>query len=182
MERYLKQIDHQEEPGVDANVLHLSLSHREQIDRHNGSRSIANHGCEAAQEAKDCRIPPAVHPSILFAKDLAPDHHNESQSQGPSHKLTELPHRHHFVHCNGHKEADYGRGQQFDHHAPIRYALIIDHGNNVRHTEHGQDDSRRLLGTKSQSHIGDNEKHKTLNASLRHAYAQSGKGEHSPLR
>ena len=73
LERNLHYIDNQEEPGVNADVFHLLLSHREQINRHYRSGSIANHRGETAEQSEEGRIPPFMHPSVSLICDALKD-------------------------------------------------------------------------------------------------------------
>ena len=64
LERNFQQIDNEEEPGVNADVFHLLLAHREQIDWHDRSGSIANHRGETAEQTEEGRI--TIYASICF--------------------------------------------------------------------------------------------------------------------
>ena len=89
LERNFHQIDNEEEPGVNADVFHLLLAHREQIDRHYRSGSIANHRGETAEQTEEGRIPPFMHPSVFLAEYFALNHHRHRQGERPTHQLAE---------------------------------------------------------------------------------------------
>lgn len=56
MERNFQQIDNEKEPGVNADVFHLLLAHRKQINRHYWSGSITNHRGETTEQTEEGRI------------------------------------------------------------------------------------------------------------------------------
>ena len=64
LERNFQQIDNEEELGVNADIFHLLLAHREQINRHYWSGSIANHRGETAEQTEEGRI--TIYASICF--------------------------------------------------------------------------------------------------------------------
>ena len=106
LERNFQQVDNQEEPGIYADVFHLLLTHREQIDRHYWSGSIANHCGETAEQTEDCRIPPFMHPSVFLSEHLAPNHYRHRQGERPTHQLAESLCRDEFVNKKCHEKAE----------------------------------------------------------------------------
>ena len=89
LERNFQQIDNEEEPGVNADVFHLLLAHRKQINRHYWSGSITNHCGETAEQTEEGRIPPFMHPSVFLAEYFAPNHYSHRQGERPTHQLAE---------------------------------------------------------------------------------------------
>ena len=106
MERNFQQVDNEEEPGVNADVFHLLLAHREQINRHYWSGSITNHRGETAEQTEEGRIPLFMHPSVFLAEYLAPNHDSHRQGERPTHQLAESLCRDEFVNKKCHEKAE----------------------------------------------------------------------------